>query len=597
MPSAKGPEDYPLHDLTPERFEQLGFLVARTESASVVPVRNKDRGLDARLPGPNGTTRRGFQAKRYAAGAIKWAECRSSLRAAAAFWRPPYVTFIFAEDLSAKEQKQLETELADHFPLVRVDHWPGSEVNRRLRDTTQGQRAAAWLFEDDKANLEAMRRAMATGGELNSPLQAAERQAVIQKYMDQDPHIAYTMVSRGPGAPETAPHPSTFLSVVMQFDDQEIRFDATERYPGALDDLGGGPRLSLSDDDAGNAAAKALDDVARDGGTQIIETGVQTDMPQVPLGLRGLLPDDGLTGPVEVSAGPRYEEPDQHAEEKPIPVLVCVADAEIGMQLAALDPPKKGFDISLAGTAGGLELVQSVRGALADSHGPSNWVMDFRHNLGDGTATEQLLAARIVLAGLLGQPIELRGLNDDGSDRPLATLQGVTGDTDNLEHLQSWIGYLELVAELERWLGEPLSPSSPATEEDRSAVARALGLIRNTDVVGTWSSFTLQMREPPPSEIEDGPQTLVSLTPRYDTLFGERHYLGLQMDAFHQANITIDGLEIHGAPANGDETVHVTFTSPAEAPAEAAHDAADGSGARILTRPAPPSDRHADNGA
>lgn len=116
--SPKGPIDYPIAELPPDRFEALTFLLARADDPAVVPVRDKDFGLDARLPDPQGRrTLRGWQAKRFT-GAIQWAKCRESVARALAFWRPPRITFCFAHDLSAKDQDQFRTELAGRFPEV-----------------------------------------------------------------------------------------------------------------------------------------------------------------------------------------------------------------------------------------------------------------------------------------------------------------------------------------------------------------------------------------------------------------------------------------------------------------------------------------------
>src|SRR5207248_221455 len=122
-----------LDDLIPEQLEALVFLLARAEDPAVVPVRNKDFGLDERLPDHRGRTLRGWQAKRFR-GAIQWAKCRESVERALAFWRPPRITFCFARDLSAQEQRKFQTELAGHYPEVRLDFWGASEMQRRLRD-------------------------------------------------------------------------------------------------------------------------------------------------------------------------------------------------------------------------------------------------------------------------------------------------------------------------------------------------------------------------------------------------------------------------------------------------------------------------------
>lgn len=133
----RGPDDYPIGDLEPHRFESLTFLLARATDPLVVPVRARDHGLDARLPDAQGRTRRGWQAKRYT-GAINWEECRQSVRRALAFWRPPRITFCFPRDLSGGEQDSFRTELIEGFPEVRLDFWPGSELQRLIRDTDEG---------------------------------------------------------------------------------------------------------------------------------------------------------------------------------------------------------------------------------------------------------------------------------------------------------------------------------------------------------------------------------------------------------------------------------------------------------------------------
>ena len=75
--------------MTPDQFEQLTFLLARGEAPEVVIVRNKDRGLDARLPDPMGRlTLRGWQAKRFATGEVQWSQCEDSIRTALACSAP-----------------------------------------------------------------------------------------------------------------------------------------------------------------------------------------------------------------------------------------------------------------------------------------------------------------------------------------------------------------------------------------------------------------------------------------------------------------------------------------------------------------------------
>jgi hypothetical protein len=392
-----GPTCYDLQRLPPRDFEALTFLLARSQHPGVVPVRSKDYGLDARLADPKGRTIRGWQAKRHQE--ISWPDCQYSVRRAMAFWRPPRITFTFAHDLSATEQEKFRARLIACFPEVLIDYWPEGELQRLMRDTRDGQRAAEWLFHHPGADYIAMARAYAVGGPLDDSRQAAERQALIQQYMDRDPHLHYTMISRNADGPHTDPAPETFLSVTLRFGDQEVRFDASERYPGALADLRGGPRLLVSDDEAGVTAQSVVERLGHDGGRTQIGTGLGLGMPVVPVGLRGLFPEEGLWGPMEVEA--KTPDATGPAEVSAVAVLAVAGETELGMMLSEMEPPEDWLG-TLAGGAGGLELFISTRGASEDE---IELRLDWRHTRGEGTGLEQLLAARIMLAGLRGEPL------------------------------------------------------------------------------------------------------------------------------------------------------------------------------------------------
>jgi len=203
-----------------------------------------------------------------------------------------------------------------------------------------------------------MLRALAVGGELENTRQAAERQAVIQEFMDRDPHLHYTMVSRSPGGPVTPPADPTFLSVTLVIAGQEVRVDASTRYGGALGDLGAVLQLAFSDDDAGRQALETIQRLAREGGRETISAGLGTVMPTVPDGLRGLMPDEGLWGAAEVIAeGP----PEPALPELRQPVVVRAAGIELGMVFAPAEPPADWLG-TLHAAAGGVELFFSLRG-------------------------------------------------------------------------------------------------------------------------------------------------------------------------------------------------------------------------------------------
>jgi hypothetical protein len=239
----RGPASYPLTELTPDQFEVLAFLLAREEFPGTVHIRQNDYGLDARLPDPDGKTIRGWQAKRFT-GAIAWSQCQDSVRRAIAFWRPVRITFVFPKILSGGEQQQFRQQLIERFPLATLDGWDASEVQARMRDTPGGQRAADWLFSNPEADKEALRRALAVGGELSTAAPAAERIAEVQQFMGRDPHLQFVTIASDEGTPQPAPTDQTIPSMEATIAGRRIRFDASERYPGAAQDAGLGGRCS-----------------------------------------------------------------------------------------------------------------------------------------------------------------------------------------------------------------------------------------------------------------------------------------------------------------------------------------------------------------
>ena len=558
-PAPQGPVEYRLGEMPDERFESLVFLLARSQYPDVVPVRVKDHGLDARLPDPKGRTLRGWQAKRHKD--INWNECQGSVRRAMAFWRAPRITFCFPNDLSARDQENFRLKLIDCFPHVRLDFWSGAELQRLIRDTPDGKRAAQWLFGNPDADRDAMLRALAVGGDLSTSEQAAKRQAVIQSFMDRDPHVHYTMVSRSPGGPETPPAEGTFLSVTLVIDEQEVRFDATERYPGALEDLGAVPSLAFADDEDGHRARDTASKLAREGGRATITAGLGTMMAAVPVGLRGLMPAEGLWGHAELVA---VDEPVEESILEPtIPVIVRAAGTELGLVLAPGDAPK-GWLGTMAGAAGGLELFQSVRGP---SEGEIQSRLDWRYTRGEGTGLEQLLACRIMLAGLRGESVELI----DPEDRRVlvaATIdppQTAEDDIVELQELETFLGY---VAEVEAWLGAPLSPPAHPTEADARALGWLVPLVRDPTQEATWTRIEMAPGAKRPEN--DGPWQFAFMQPLYAKIFGSDVYVGMEWWHIPGGMLEGEGDVLAIVPLSAPGKATVRLERPDVVPPEAA---------------------------
>jgi hypothetical protein len=410
----KGPKRYDLQAVEPNDFETLTYLLAHAENRNVVPVRPKDAGLDARLPDPLGRlTLRGWQAKRFPPTKIHWKQCEESLEDAVAWWRPTRVTFVFTHDLSAADQTKFRTRLAEAHPYLRVDWWGDTEVQRLLRDTDEGRNAARWLFESAET-IDDLLAALVSKEPVRTPAEIAKRQAeLLDRLNSGDPHFYYTTVARPAGSRETPPAPGTFVSVVLVVGGAEVRYDLQEKYPGALDDLGGAPLLVVSDDEKGEEARTAIEAALQATGPTRVASSVGVHWPAVPVGLRGLMPEEAW-GEIEIASTPTDHR--LKHEEPAFTFMARAGDASLGMEFVLSDETEAGYEQTLIAATGGLELLMSVRGKAGKQRRPGNMEtrLDWRHTLGVGHALDQLLSCRLLLAVLGGASLALTHGNDDG---------------------------------------------------------------------------------------------------------------------------------------------------------------------------------------
>jgi len=557
----KGPVDYPLEKLTPEQFEILSFLLARAEFPDAVHIRQNDFGLDVRRPGTRGkATLRGWQSKHFP-NRINWPNCKDSARRAIPFWRPLLITFTFPKVLSGKEQKQFESELVEEFPEVEFDWWDATEIQRRMRADAAGQRAADWLFGNPDADKEALRKALAVGGELSGPGQAAARLAEIQEAVGEgDPHLRYGTSAREAGAPAPGLPPGTVASLEIEIEGHRVRFDAGERYPGAAKNAGLGGQLIFSDDEDGRRAREAVEKVIREGGSTRIGSGVAADLRPVPKGFRGLVPEEPIEGAVEIHA---MDRPAQ--EPVGLPVLVRAGSSEIGVVLVPAEPVE-GWERTTSGAAGGLEIFFSLR---SKPDGGMQSRMDWRWSLGEGTALEQRLAAEVMFAGYLGGSVELVTPHD-GKVVVSGALAGVDRSERELGELEQIREFLKLAADAEAWLGSSLYPPARPTDEDARVLSELAARIHRPASEGTVESvkFTLSR---PLAGIEQ-PFQLALMHNLYGPLFGETRYLGLERIHLPKARFdeSVTGEEQPGetvlvVPAE-DEKAEIFLYSPREAP-------------------------------
>jgi hypothetical protein len=404
---------------------------------------------------------------------------------------------------------------------VKVDWWDASEIQPRMRDTPGGRKAAEWLFGNPEADKAELQRVIAVGGELSDAAHAAARVGEVQKFMNRDPHLRYTILSREEDAPETPPAPGTIVSLEAVLGEIRVRFDGSERYPGGAVDAQLGWTLAFSDDADGQQAFEAVQRVTREGGSVELTSGVSTTVGRVPVGLRGLMPEDEVAGTVRITA---------HGQPQPsrtFPVLVRAGDAELGMVLSDVDP-EEGWDVALAGSAGGLQLFMSLR----SDEETRDRRMDWRWRLGEGTALEQLLAAEVMRAAHNGAAVQLVTPEDSKVVAELTMNRG-PGENEELADIASINSFLQYAAEAEAWLGTPMRPPAQPTDTDARVLSWLVSQIRNPKRDGTFSrmEFTLTT----PTARHPQPFQMAAMRAMRGPLFDEEHYLGTEVIHVRQA--------------------------------------------------------------
>ncbi len=449
---------------------------------------------------------------------------------------------------------------------------PEAEVQRRLRDTMEGRQAAAWLFEGSETEGEAIRRALAMGGELRDGSHAAERLGEIQRHLDRDPHLDYTTVTAKAGAPTTPAADGTAISVTRQEGEQEVRFDAREKFPGALGQLGLAGTFVFTDDEAGEKAREALQKAQRTGRDVSIGSGIGIKMANVPVGLRGLMPDEPVFGEISLISMRTESQP----TDLTIVGVLVAGSHELGMSFAPLEPPVTGWDITLAGAAGGLEIFHSMRQGPAEALEHN---LDWRHTFGEGSAIEQLLACRILRAALEGKPVRLLSPRHRDQIWLLAPLEGDFAD--DIEDLESREQLLEAASELELWTGDPLEvPPRPSDEEIRE-LFEVVGRIRSPEIDGKWEKVDLVAE----NDLPDKPFEVRVLEAREATIFAVDLFVGIEVIDLPLAEATPKGDEVRLRPIQGHEEMTAVLYPPSVYPAEVARPPGRQSGGRVLVRP------------
>ena len=102
-----GPRKLPLGELTADDFQDCCHRLIRLEFPEVVSVAAPDGGADTLLPKTTEGWERAWNPKRYTEQ-IHWGKCKESLARAVASYGIERMTFCFARNLTANQQKLLQ---------------------------------------------------------------------------------------------------------------------------------------------------------------------------------------------------------------------------------------------------------------------------------------------------------------------------------------------------------------------------------------------------------------------------------------------------------------------------------------------------------
>lgn len=473
MPNRR--ENFDFVGLTPERFEELVFLLAQLEVPGLVRTANPDGGLDALVPsaGSRGTLR-GIQAKHHTRGPSA-TKCAESLRDAIATYNPQHVTFAFPVNPTTGQIAAFERKVVALDPRVAVDYWGASQLTARLIGSEGGRRVARHIFGDeDTARLERLIRA---GQNIDDGAQALETLAAGSDLLDSDPYFLYAAGTRSGELPSPTPTKGTVMRVEVADEHGARHIDAVAR-PGTGQDQMPKGTFRLEGEGAIERWQKFL---AEGGEVKFEDVGVEFET--LPKHIAPLW-DGTKRGDIMISS---IERPRRR-------ILIEVAgdagdfSAEVQLAPAAA---KDGWEHAVSGNLGEAVLTINSRRRGEGAEANIDWSWRPRR-----ASHREELASLQFLRALSGEST-MRLM--DPEDRTVFT-QGPTPDVDFDENTAALTRVFEDVVALEEWLSSSIKVPAEIAAGDANALRRVARLIEGIE--GTWDNASFVLGPLGPKEIE-----------------------------------------------------------------------------------------------
>jgi hypothetical protein len=509
-------ESFDFIGLTPERFEELVFLLGALEIPSLVRTANPDGGLDALVPaGSSGEVPRGIQAKHHTKGPSA-TKCAESLRDAIAAHRPEHVTFAFPTNPTAGKIAAFDNKVVAMDPTVEVDFWGASQLTSRLIGSDGGRRVSRHIFGDE--DTERLERLIRAHQDVDSGAQALEALGAGADLLDRDPYFLYSVGARPGELPAPPPAKGAVMRVEVSDEHGTRHIDAVARPGTGQDQLPQG-KLMLE----GEAAIERWQRFRSEGGEVTFEdVGFQFE--RLPKHLAPLW--DGVErSDVVIRTG-----------ERPRRTILMEIDGDAGSFSAEVQlgpaAPKQGWEHAMAGSAGAAALTFNSRRRGDGGEARIDWTW----HSGRGSSREQLQSLKFLRAASGKGTMRLM----DPRSREVFT-EGPTPDIAYDDDMAALTQVYEDVVSLERWLGTTIDVPDEILAGDANALRRIARLMEGIESSWTDASFVLDPGGPKEIETEGVFQLRRQMGVE---LFGREYQLGelaTYIDGYHLDSSRTDG--------------------------------------------------------
>lgn len=385
-----------------------------------------------------------------------------------------------------------------------------------------------------------MLRAILAGGELETIEKLLELASAIGETLGQhDPFFAYSQhtFETGRDLPFIA---GTIMAIARSQDGTTVRLDAIPRHDEALTLHGPLMRVEFDPDEAGQAAAEAIDAAVTQRRGATVHSGFQLTADRLPPLFADLV-GKPVRGTMKLTPEPPAP------WQATFTAITDRGDAAIGILLEPMSPLPPGAHLRFKGRRGGL--IATVKGKWVEGRGGQIGV-DWEHRFDDSPAGEQVIALRFL------QAFHGKGklvISDDQGLRP------------NIERdlrarrfeLESLLQFFENVVTIEEWIGQPIPMPDTVLGSEMGWVATVAHAIRNRKLNITWTKATLGV----------GHGGFHQLLPRgairidqelHMNLLGHEFYLGHGVLDLPEATIEDRG------PSPKDPSVHVVDVLPGD---------------------------------